>query len=105
MNWDPTQTLSTTGSFTIGGGSPIAGTIKTHDDSPDFGINQGTTGRLDWLDLPGFPSTQGGGKLTAANLTDTFTSTVTDKSGASCSVNWSVHFTLQGGKWSFTFTP
>ena len=104
-DWVASQTIATSGSFSVAGrADPITGTIRAHGDNPDYGINQGTTGRLDWLDEPGFPSFQFGGRVTAADLTNTFTSTVTNnKTGASCTVNWSLHFTLKKGvpAWQF----
>ena len=43
--------------------------------------------------------------MTNANLTQTFTSTLTNKDGEDCTVSWSTHFVFQNGKLkSFTVT-
>jgi hypothetical protein len=104
-DWSPSQTLSTLGSLTVQGRArPIAGSIPSHPDDPDFGVNYSTPGRLDWLDEPGFPNMQFGGKVVNAALTDSFTSTLTSNTGATCSVDWSVKLTVRNGKLvSFTF--
>jgi RHS repeat-associated protein len=105
LDWVPTQSVSTTGSVSVTGrDAPISGTIPAHPDNPGFGINQGTVGRLDWLDEPGFPNMEFGARVTSANLTDSFTSTVTNaRTGQSCTTNWSVHFTDNNGRWNFIF--
>jgi YD repeat-containing protein len=44
---------------------PASGTIPLDTDNPTIGINQGTPGRFDWLDEPGFPSTEFGERSSA----------------------------------------
>ena len=105
-DWTATQTLATSGSISLAGSPvPITGSTPPSPDNPTLGINTSTQGRFDWLDEPGWPSTQHGVKMTNANLTQTFTSTLTNKDGEDCTVSWSTHFVFQNGKLkSFTVT-
>jgi hypothetical protein len=104
-DWTPTQSKSSSGSVSISGRpTPIRGTMASSPDNPDIGINTSTKGQFDWLDEPGWPKLQFGRSVISANLTQSFTSTLTNnKTGVKCSVSWSLQFTLQGGQWNFTF--
>ena len=104
-DWSATQTKSSSGSVSIAGRpDPIVGSTPTTPDNPDFGIFTSTNGRFDWLDEPGWPKTQFGSSVTAATLTQDFTSTLTNKAtGVKCSVSWSLQFTLQNDQWKFVF--
>jgi hypothetical protein len=102
-DWLATQTIATSGTVTVllpdGKEKTVSGTIAAHDDSPAFGINTGTAGRFDWLDIPGFPHNEFGGRVITATLTDTFVSTLTHRrSGQSCSVTWSLTLTVPRGE-------
>jgi hypothetical protein len=101
-NWTPSQIQSSSGSFTLrspnGTEETITGSSGPVHDNPEIGVNQGTRGRLDWLDQPGIPLYQGGGQiLTGANITKSFVSTLTHRSGVQCSISWSVTLTLSNG--------
>ena len=109
-DWEATQTVSTSGTVQIQPlGGPVVPTLDnqpTHPDDPrSYAINQGTTGKFDWLDSPGYGKFQAGvGVVVGADLTKTFTSTLTNiYTGASCSVTWSLHLTGTGNNLSWAF--
>jgi RHS repeat-associated protein len=99
-DWSASQTKALSGAYTLyGRKKPTTGSAPPSPDDPTIGINNKTKGHFDWLDEPGFTSYIGGIQMTSANLTYSFTSTLTNTSGASCSVSWSVNFTLVRGNW------
>ena len=105
-NWTASQVSSTTGTVTLQGVNGQTATVQnnvaSHDDSPDTRATSVAGGRYDWLDIPGFGLRQEGWTVKGANQTMSFTSTLTHTSGATCSVNWSVHLSGSNGRLSMS---
>jgi RHS repeat-associated protein len=106
-NWEIAQSTSTSGTATAKGPKgdivPVDPSVPRHLDTPDPRAVARRAGAIDWLDAPGEGvNFDNGYRLNSANLTMSFTSSVTHiPSGASCSVSWSLTFTLSNGIGTF----
>jgi hypothetical protein len=102
-DWAASQTASNLGTFSVPGSGPIQHLVASHADSPEpWAVDQATPGSFDWLDVPG-EATHYNGDIPVIGMDQTrsFTSTLTNiKTHQSCSVTWSVRFTLTNSGWN-----
>jgi RHS repeat-associated protein len=106
LDWEPTQTVQLsvvgTGRGTNGSSIPLTGAGDWAYDGPtDGNINYSTTGKLDYLDVVGYPlyltNDQGGvyGTVNNATFTFDFTTSLTDPSAhKACFANWTLQLTV-----------
>ncbi len=105
-DWAATQSVSSTGSMTLNrvgvGAVTIPFASSKPNDDPVQNVTYRAPGVVDWLDAPGWSMYQGSSILIGASLTQNFTSTLTD-GGATCSVSWTLTFTLTSSGWNYKF--
>jgi RHS repeat-associated protein len=107
-NWTPTQSAVISGTVQLQQlGAPVPEatpyrSVIPNDNPESFAIFRGA-GMLDWLDIPGFVKYQrNGAVIVGANLTFTFTSTLTHTNGATCSTTWSLELNIRDGRGGMT---
>ena len=90
-DWNYQQTLTISGTAQVAGFNPSNINMPLPNDNPPTAgvFNNGSA--LDWLDAPGWSSfAPNGGSVSSTNLKFSFTDTITNKSGQSCTKSWSL---------------
>ena len=106
-NWVATQTAAVTGTIrymldNLLGPSLLVKITVPVDDPEEFAIKK-SSGRFNWVDTPGVPFERDGNTVASAFLTYRFASTLTHQDGATCSVNWTISYRIQGDRWDLRF--